>query len=81
MTELEKLDGGLSHLLGVLLDTYVFNPAGVNLSAGGVTLALASGVVTVRSLCIDTFLCDEPALADMCLAKGHAGFKSCILCG
>ena len=42
LTELSKLDGGLSHLLGALLDTYMFNPEGVNLSSSGVALAMAS---------------------------------------
>ena len=40
-----KLYGGLAHLLGALLDTYMFNPDGVNFSLGGVALALASGVI------------------------------------
>ena len=35
-TELSKLDGGLSHFLGALLDTYMFNPEGVNFSSSGV---------------------------------------------
>ena len=42
LTELSKLDGGLSHLFGALLDTYMFNPEGVNLSSSGVALAMAS---------------------------------------
>ena len=42
LTELSKLDGGLSHLLGALLDTYMFNPEGVNASSSGVALAMAS---------------------------------------
>ena len=79
LAELEKLDGGLSHLLGALLDAYVFNPEGVNFSLGGVALALASGVFILRSTSV-IFLGDEPALADMCLAKGHAGIKSCMRC-
>ena len=78
-TELSKLDGGLSHFLGALLDTYMFNPEGVNFSSSGVALALASGVVILRSTSV-IFLGDEPALADMCLAKGHAGIKSCMRC-
>ena len=47
LTELPKLDGGLSHLLGALLGAYMFNPEGVNLSSSGVALAMASG----RSSC------------------------------
>ena len=42
LTELSKLDGGLSHLLGALLDTYMFNPEGVIFSSSGVALAMAS---------------------------------------
>ena len=79
LTELSKLDGGLSHLLGALLDTYIFNPEGVDFSRSGVALALASGVSILRSTSV-LFLGDEPALADMCLAKGHAGIKSCMRC-
>ena len=79
LTELAKLDGGLSHLLGVLLDTYIFNPEGVHFSLSGVAVALASGVVVLRAT-FAIFIGDEPALADMCLAKGHAGIKSCMRC-
>ena len=79
LTELSKLDGGLSHLLGVLLDTYMFNPEGVNMSLSGVALAMASGVVILRATSV-IFIGDEPALADMCLAKGLAGIKSCMRC-
>ena len=79
LTELSKLDGGLSHLLGALLDTYMFNTEGVHFSLSGVALALASGVVILRSTSV-IFLGDEPALADMCLAEGHAGIKSCMRC-
>ena len=79
LTELEKLDGGLSHLLGVLLDRYMFNPQGVHVALSGVALALASGVFVLRVASV-LFVGDEPALADMCLAKGHAGIKSCMRC-
>ena len=61
------LDGGLSHLFDALLDTYMFSPEGVNLSVGGVALALASRVFILRSTSV-IFLGDEPALAGMCLA-------------
>ena len=43
LMELSKLNGGLSHLLGVLLDTYMFNPEGVNMFLSGVALAMALG--------------------------------------
>ena len=66
-------------LLGVLLDTFVFNPEGTNVAVSGVALALASGVVALRANYV-LFIGDEPALADMCLAKGHAGIKSCMRC-
>ena len=79
LTEVSKLDGGLSHLLGVLLDTYMFNPEGVHMSLSGVALAMASGVVILRATSV-IFIGDEPALADMCLAKGHAGINSCMRC-
>ena len=79
LTELSKLDGGLSHLLGALLDTYMFNPEGVHVSLRGVALAMASGVFILRSTSV-IFIGDEPALADMCLAKGHAGINSCMRC-
>jgi len=79
LTELSTLDGGLSHLLGVLLDTYMLNPEGVNMSLSGVALAMASGVVILRAASV-IFIGDEPALADMCLAKGLAGIKSCMRC-
>ena len=58
LTELSKLDGGLSHLLGALLDTYIFNPEGVDFSRSGVALALASGVSILRSTSV-LFLGDE----------------------
>lgn len=64
LTELSKLDGGLSHLLGVLLDTYMFNPEGVHMSLSGVALAMALGVVILRATSV-SFIGDEPALADM----------------
>ena len=79
LTELSTLDGGLSHLLGVLLDTYMFNPEGVNMSLSGVALAMASGVVILRATSV-IFIGDEPALADMCLAKGLASIKSFMRC-
>ena len=79
LMELSKLNGGLSHLLGVLLDTYMFNPEGVNMSLSVIALAMAFGVVILRATSA-IFIGDEPALADMCLAKGLAGIKSCMRC-
>ena len=60
LTELSKLDGGLPHLFGALLDTYMFNPEGVNCSSSGVALAMASGVVILRSTSV-IFIGDGPA--------------------
>ena len=74
-TELEKITGGLSHLMGALFDTFFFSTSGgTTFATSGVMLTLAAGPFLLRCA-LRVIVGDEPALKDILNAKGHAGVR------
>ena len=83
-TELKKIDGGLSRIVAQLLRDFFFNENGNNFAGAGMKLNLLGDVEGVQQMPLTAnlaaVLADEPALHDLLLCKGHAGFKPCVLC-
>ena len=79
-SELRKIDGGLTRVLGSVIDEFVYNPAaGVDFNGGGILLTVGGIVIALRCVC-SVFLGDEPALKEMFCTKGHQGVRCCALC-
>ena len=76
---INQIDGGLSHYIRYMLETFVFNPAKNHLERFGITLDIRGVHVRLRAL-IGLVIGDVPALSELTLCKGHSGFKCCILC-
>ena len=78
-----ELDGGMSHLVKMILERNFFDCDGHHLERGGLQLELEHGATRVRILVLMKMGClvgDELALKDLLLCKGHAGLKPCCCC-
>jgi hypothetical protein len=67
--QIASIQGGLSHLLAVLLETIFMQPHQALPKTG-----------VPRQLTFATFLADEAAIKAATAAKGASGFKCCITC-
>lgn len=77
---IKKVDGGLSHVVKLLLKRFFFDVGGNHFERSGIALKCHGDVeaLPVLTAGLGMLLCDEVALADILLCKGHAGYKLCV---
>ena len=73
---LDNLPFHLAHLMGILLDTFFFNPEGNDFETSG--LILGEWILTAT---VGIILADLPAFKEFLGVKGHSGLKPCHMCG
>ncbi len=76
---LQSLDGHLSHFLDLILSRFMFDGVGNDLERSGIILNIGDRTHMLTAG-LGVLLADEPALREVLLNQGHAGFKCCALC-
>ena len=74
----EQLDGGVSHLMKLIMHT--FWPENGDSMANGFTIVKAGGERIIRNGLFCGFLCDEKAHNQVTGSKGASGTKPCLTC-
>ena len=73
-----RVDGGTGAVLRLLLDQFFFQGDGHNLSRSGIHLVDQDGNHMYVFSNIGVIIGDEPALAQLLSAKGHAGRQASV---